>query len=173
MQKAMIGSPAPAQSQPADRTIDPVNDPSRNSVNAASRALASAAAESALRPQTRADRCKAIRQQHFEKWAPKTKQEYQENCWQPIEADNGAVFRIDLGLIQKFGDQATTSIYNDEGGPFNPMHLRRWFFTCRGHFRTQLDNGHLSSMSYAPPRSVAGQMSNIVCAGAGIGPQGN
>lgn len=119
------------------------------------------------------DRCKIIRRQHFEKWTSETQKEYRENCWQLVEADNGAAFKIDLGLIQEIGGEATTAIYSDEGTSFNPVNLRRWFFTCRGHFRMQLENGRLSPMSYAPPRSVAAQMSNIVCAGAGIGQQGN
>jgi hypothetical protein len=118
------------------------------------------------------DKCRSIRRQDFNQWAPRVRKEYQENCWQRIEADNGAVFRIDLGLIQEIGGEATTAIYKDEGNSFNPLNLTRWFFSCEGHFRTLLDNGSLSPSSYAPPRSVAAQMSNIICMGAGITPHG-
>jgi hypothetical protein len=47
------------------------------------------------------------------------------------------------------------------------MNLKRWFFDCRDHIRVQQDFG-LTPWTYAPPRSVAAQIGNIVCAGAGI-----
>ena len=89
-------------------------------------------------------------------------------CWQKVEADSGSVYRIDLGSIQRLAAGATTAVYSDEGGAFNAMNLKRWYFDCRGHFQVMQDDLKLGPMVYAPPRSVAAQVSDFVCAGAGV-----
>jgi TPR repeat protein len=126
---------------------------------------------------TRVKRCQALNRSvprsgpasyAVPQWTPeKTKQYNELGCWQRVEADNGAAFQIDLGLIQDFPPGATAPVYSAEGGQFNPMNLKRWYFDCRGHIRVQQDVG-LTPWTYVPPRSVAAQIGNIVCAGAGI-----
>lgn len=127
---------------------------------------------------TRVEKCQALNQSvprsggalGLPQWTPEKSNQYTElRCWQRVEADNGAVFQIDLGLIQKFPNtSATAPVYRDEGGQFNPMNLKRWYFDCKGRFEVQQDDG-LTPWTYAPPRSVAAQISNIVCAGAVVG----
>jgi hypothetical protein len=116
--------------------------------------------------QTRIEDCQAMRRD-AQNWQPKQQQAYREGCWQRAEGDNGAIYLIDLGLIQSFGGGATTSIYTDEGGQFNVMNLKRWYFTCEGHFSV-MDDAGLSPAMYAPPHSVARYMSDVVCAGVGV-----
>jgi hypothetical protein len=102
-------------------------------------------------------------------WTPERKAAYRNNCWHSVEADNGAVYQIDLGLIQSVpGAGATAVVYSYEGDAFNPMNLKRWEFTCDGHIAVWADYG-LGPWIYAPPRSVARHISDIVCAGAQVG----
>jgi hypothetical protein len=84
-------------------------------------------------------------------WTEAEQRLYQHRgCWHKVEADNGASYQIDLGLIEDFGSGATTSVYNDEGGPFNMMNLKRWYFTCTGYFSILHDRG-IGPSIYAPP----------------------
>lgn len=100
-------------------------------------------------------------------WTAADKTFYREKCWEKVESDTGAVFQVDLGLIQDFGAEATSVVYKKEGKDFDPMNLQRWFFSCKGHFSIMQQRGR-SEMVYAPPRSVAGRISKIVCDGAGM-----
>jgi hypothetical protein len=116
--------------------------------------------------QTSVATCQAMRR-NVQDWTKERQEAYRRaGCWERVEAENGAAYMIDLGLIQSFGAGATTSIYNDEGGTFNVMNLKRWYFTCDGHFSV-MENYGSGPTVYAPPHSVAAHMSNIVCAGAG------
>ena len=116
--------------------------------------------------------CHAMRRD-VQDWTPEKQDAYRRRgCWQRAEADNGAVYLIDLGLIQSFAAGATTSVYADEGGSFNVMNLRVWYFSCEGHYNVLQDRG-LGPTMYAPPRSVARHISDIVCAGAGVEPRRN
>jgi uncharacterized protein len=122
--------------------------------------------------QTRVATCQAMRR-NVGDWTPEKQEAYRrQGCWQRAEADNGAAYQIDLGLIQSFAAGATTAVYTDEGGTFNIMNLKRWYFTCEGHFSVMEDYG-LGPTLYAPPRSVARHISEIVCAGAGVEPRRN
>jgi hypothetical protein len=106
-------------------------------------------------------------------WTEAEQENYQhQGCWHKVEADNGASYQIDLGLIQDFGSGATTSVYDDKGGTFNMMNLKRWYFSCTGYFSI-LQNGGMgpSPSTYAPPRSVAARIGEIVCAGAHVKPR--
>lgn len=117
--------------------------------------------------QTQSATCQAMRLR-VQDWTPQEQEAYRrQGCWHRVEADNGAVYKIDLGLIQQFAGGATTAIYTDEGGAFNAMNLKRWYFTCTGHFSVMQDNMRMGPTTYAPPRSVAARMSDIVCGGAG------
>jgi hypothetical protein len=121
-----------------------------------------------LATEARVAKCQTMRR-NVQDWTPAEQQAYRQGCWQRAEADNGAVYLIDLGLIQSFAAGASTAIYTDEGGAFNPMNLKRWYFTCEGHFSMMEDS--LSPSMYAPPRSVARHISDVVCAGAGVKPR--
>ena len=90
--------------------------------------------------------------------------QYKSN-WQKIEADNGAVYDIDLNSIMRYNGMAEAMVYVVEGQYFNPMNLKQLFFDCRGHFMELTDAG-LSPQIYAPPRSVAAQLATIACGGA-------
>lgn len=77
--------------------------------------------------------------------------------WQNVEADNGAVYRIDLNHIEHLNTGAATAvIYAEQGG------LMRWMFDCQGHYMD--DSNAFGITLYAPPRSVAGRLSAIACA---------
>jgi hypothetical protein len=85
--------------------------------------------------------------------------------WQTVEADNGAAYKVDLNSISHYarGD-ADMIVYSVDGPNYNPANLRRLYFDCRGHFRDEA--GPIGQIEYAPPRSVAGKMSDIACTGA-------
>jgi hypothetical protein len=121
----------------------------------------------ALAAKTRLENCKTMRRNE-RNWSAAAQAQYREmGCWQKIEADNGASFKIDLGSIGPLASGATIVIYRDEGGPVTPLGLERWMVTCEGHFRVMLNEG-LGPLTYAPPLSVAGTISAIACAGAGV-----
>ena len=114
------------------------------------------------------ENCKKLRQ-NIRDWTETGQQLYQrQGCWHRVEADDGASYRINLGLIQDFGSGATTSVYNDEDGTFNMMNLKRWYFTCTGYFSILQNRGGMGPSIYAPPRSVAAHISEIVCTGAHV-----
>jgi hypothetical protein len=96
-------------------------------------------------------------------WTPQSPAAYwRQRCWYPVEADNGAIYFINLGLVERFPPGAVAQIfYEDNQLP------QRWFFDCAGHFSVEGDRS-TSPMIHAPSRSVAAHISNIVCAGAGI-----
>ena len=121
----------------------------------------------ALAAKTRLQNCQAARR-NTSTWTAQEQARYRDmGCWQPITADNGARFRIDLGSIERLGSGAAIIIYQDEGGPFNPMNVQHWILTCEGHYRVMLDRG-MSEPIYAPPLSVAGLISGVACTGAGV-----
>jgi hypothetical protein len=129
--------------------------------------LPAATGEASDRP-TVVENCQSMRRKITE-WTATEQADYRKlGCWYKVEADNGAKYQIDLGLIQDLGTGATTSIYSDEGASFNASNLQRWYFTCTGYFSVMQNNMRMrmGPQTYAPPRSVAAQMSEIVCAGA-------
>ncbi len=130
------------------------------------------AAQTTAVPQTRVANCQAMRR-GVQDWTLERQEAYRrQGCWQRLEAENGAAYQIDLGLIQSFAAGATTVVYNDEGGGFSVVNLKRWYFTCEGHFSVMGDHGSGPTL-YALPRSVARHISDIVCAGAGVEPRRN
>jgi hypothetical protein len=50
-------------------------------------------------------------------------------------------------------------VYSVEGNSNNPENLRSFWFDCQGHYRDQ--TGGIGPTLFAPPRSVAGMLSNI------------
>ena len=85
--------------------------------------------------------------------------------WRNVEADNGAVYKIDLNSIRhdKAG-AAEAMVYAVEGSAYNPENMHWLWFDCHGKFRDQ--TGRVGPVQYAPPRSIAGRLSDIACIGA-------
>jgi hypothetical protein len=84
--------------------------------------------------------------------------------WTTIEADNGAVFKVELNSITHFNNgSADMVVYAVQGDAYEPANLTRYIFDCHGHY---MDTANMGTTLYAPPKSVAGQMANIACAGA-------
>ena len=85
-----------------------------------------------------------------------------------IEADNGAIYKVDMGAIKYqtlengFGgiwSRAETSVRIVQGDEYIPKYF---YFDCRGHFVDADTMGGFPQ--YAPPRSVIGRISALVCA---------
>ena len=86
--------------------------------------------------------------------------------WQRIEADNGAVFQLDMSSIHRFGNgTAEATVYSVQGDAFNPENLRRLWFDCHGHYQ-DTTGPRISQTLYAAPHSMAGRISDIACVGA-------
>ena len=86
--------------------------------------------------------------------------------WQPLEADNGAVYKLDMNSIKPGnGGAAQITVYADEGRSTDiAQNLKFLLFDCHGRFIDM--NGPMSQSAYAPPKSVAGQIGAIACARA-------
>jgi len=86
--------------------------------------------------------------------------------WQTIEADNGAIYKVDMNSIShNRNGTADMLVYFDEGSRYIPTNLRRLWFDCQGRYRDLSPPG-IGPTQYAPPRSIAGRLSEIACAGA-------
>jgi TPR repeat protein len=89
--------------------------------------------------------------------------------WQTIEADNGAVYALDLKSIVQMANGlgatsgVTVGVYVVEGELFDPNGLRSFIFDCAGHFQIFSGAG-FSPMRYAPPRSIAAKIGILACA---------
>ncbi len=85
--------------------------------------------------------------------------------WQTVEADNGRIYKVRMDSIARgfWGPgSAEVHVYTPEGeSTFYPPHLHRFAFDCRGHYS---DIGGPLGWYYAPPRSVIGVISAMVCA---------
>ena len=85
--------------------------------------------------------------------------------WRAIEALDGSVYKIDQKSISHMNNgTAELIVYAVESDGYNPTNLKRLWFDCQGHYRDQ--TGGIGPTLYAPPRSIAGQLSAIACAGA-------
>lgn len=83
--------------------------------------------------------------------------------WHRVEADNGAVMVIDMKSIRRGaagGAQAVVCLADNDR--CSPMDASRWAFDCHGHFQ---DIDRHSGALQAPPRSVAGAIAALACAG--------
>src|SRR5260370_29765609 len=84
--------------------------------------------------------------------------------WMMLEADNGAVFGIDINSIDHFNAgqaMAITCVAENRACP--PANMTRLMFDCKGHY---WDVDHVGPTTLAPPRSVVGRMAELACAGA-------
>lgn len=85
--------------------------------------------------------------------------------WKTVEADNGAVTRIDMNSIQHLSG-GTTNVTVYTGIPhtmFDSTKLKMLWFDCQGHLVEFDGAGGQSPQLDAPPRSVAGEIARIVC----------
>jgi hypothetical protein len=83
---------------------------------------------------------------------------------QTVEADNGAVYRI-VEVTHSRSGTASASVYPPDGGPLLIS------FDCAGHMIIYSLDAHAGGPSqYVPPRSVAGRIAQIACAGAKAAP---
>jgi hypothetical protein len=81
--------------------------------------------------------------------------------WRTIEADNGAVVRIDVNSIFRYSNGTADIVtYAMEGDRYNPENQRKLWFDCQGHYRDETAGG---PTLYAPPRSMVGRISDIAC----------
>ena len=86
---------------------------------------------------------------------------YKPSYSEKIEADNGAVYAIDLKSARHFGANVLAGVYDEGRGGIIPM-----FFDCAGHM------GQMGGpMSYVPPRSVGARLAAIACAEANKHPE--
>jgi hypothetical protein len=82
--------------------------------------------------------------------------------WRTIEAANGSVYKIDQKSISHMNNgTAELIVYAVEGDDYNPTNVKRLWFDCHGHYQDH--TGGISATLYAPPRSIAGQLSAIAC----------
>lgn len=96
---------------------------------------------------------------HAEQMVP-----YKSN-WQSIEASDGSVYKIDMKSISHMNNgTAELIVYMVKGDDYDPRNVKRLWFDCHGHYQDH--TGGISATLYAPPRSMAGQLSNIACAAA-------
>jgi len=89
--------------------------------------------------------------------------------WKRIEADNGEVTRIDMNSIQHLAD-GTTDVTVYTGAPhtmFDSTRLKMLWFDCQGHFRAFDGSFGQSEELDTPPRSIAGEIANVVCINRG------
>jgi hypothetical protein len=93
------------------------------------------------------------------------KQGAKKENWRSIEGADGSVVKIEMNSISHFNNgTAEAVVYMVEGTTYNPENTKRLWFDCQGHFRDQ--TGMIGPTQYAAPLSMAGQLSNIACAGA-------
>jgi hypothetical protein len=76
--------------------------------------------------------------------------------WETVEADNGAIYKVDLGHIEVIGRGVSAQVVKDEGDEVVPYAIT---FDCNGHYI--MAN---SGWQFAPPRSVIGRIAALACA---------
>lgn len=81
--------------------------------------------------------------------------------WVSVEAENGAVTKVDMNSIQRGSGAAIIFTYADEGNPEDAYKLQGYQFDCQGHY--SLIGLGSSPRLYAPPRSVAARISELAC----------
>ena len=85
--------------------------------------------------------------------------------WRRIEADNGAVYALDMNSIShNTNGSAVAVMCTVDNDTCIPPNMSRLLFDCHGHYM-DIDRGG-SAMLIAAPRSVVGKMADLACAGA-------
>jgi hypothetical protein len=86
--------------------------------------------------------------------------------WKRFEADNGAVYALDMKSISHLyycDGCADATICIVDYNQCLPPNMRQIRFDCHGHYMDTFGGG---GMQIAPPRSVIGQMADAACVGA-------
>jgi hypothetical protein len=86
--------------------------------------------------------------------------------WKRFEADNGAVFALDLGTVDRRNACSGCRCRDDlivDNDVCNILDQRQILFDCRGHYMEVLSH---SGPQIAPPYSVIGRMAAAACVGA-------
>jgi hypothetical protein len=98
---------------------------------------------------------------------PKGNQSYKAN-WRRIEADNGAVYAIDMSSISHNPNgSALAAICIVDNNTCLPPNVSRLLFDCHDHYQDLENFG--SPILIVPPRSVVGQVAALACADASTG----
>jgi hypothetical protein len=87
--------------------------------------------------------------------------------WKRFEADNGAIYALDMNSISHLyycGGCTDVVVCIVDNNMCLPPNVRRFRFDCHGHYMDTTNGG--GSMQIAPPRSVVGQMAALACVGA-------
>ena len=79
-----------------------------------------------------------------------------------IEADNGTVYRFDMTLVRPAALPGGfyVMVHDSSQDSWESTIME---FDCAGHFMIMSQNGEMSEWMYAPPRSVAGRIAEMVC----------
>lgn len=89
--------------------------------------------------------------------------------WRVFEADNGFVAALDVKSIVRIGlPNVYAVVYLVDGDLFARSNLRGFTFDCRGRYSVSRGSGYspgsiASPLMFAPPRSVARQLSDLAC----------
>jgi hypothetical protein len=110
-----------------------------------------------------AQRAEAVQQAEAGQQKRGAAQTYKPQLSEKVEADNGAVYAVDLNSARHFSGGALAGIYDQGRGGIAPM-----WFDCAGHMR-EFDIH--APLTYAPPRSVGARLSAIACAEADRHPE--
>ena len=82
--------------------------------------------------------------------------------WLLIEADNGALFKVDTNFRKGSSGAVRAFVYSYEPNTmFQPNRLRMLLFDCAGHYMDVTSTA--SPEMDAPPRSVAGRIAALAC----------
>ena len=78
-----------------------------------------------------------------------------------IEADNGTVYSFDMNNLYRTEDGAVYAKVHDSSQDSSESTIMD--FDCAGHFLIISYLGEMTDWMYAPPRSVAGRIAEMVC----------
>ena len=78
-----------------------------------------------------------------------------------IEADNGTVYSFDMNNLYPSGNGGVYAKVHDSSQ--DSWESTMMEFDCAGHFLIISQMGEMSEWMYAPPRSVAGRIAEMVC----------
>ena len=77
-----------------------------------------------------------------------------------IEADNGTVYRFDMNLVFREAGGVYAMVHDSSQDSWESTMME---FDCAGHFLIMSQMGEMSEWMYAPPRSIAGKIADMVC----------
>ena len=77
-----------------------------------------------------------------------------------IEADNGTVYRFDMNLVFREAGGVYAKVHDSSQDSWESTMME---FDCAGHFLIMSYLGEMSEWMYAPPRSIAGRIAEMVC----------